>query len=181
MINYRKAEKNDIFSITKLVSDLLGTSYYDNTRKDIATYEEIFENNKKVIEEQINNFYVAYTNNKIIGTCGYSDNIKSLPYNIDIKKPYRRLTYIAVHPQYQNQGIGYNLTKLCCNTPYPILCEAWGDNGKYVNTKFILEKLGFIMVKDLQNYYKQNNNCPFCVNRNKNCTSCMCQIWIKYN
>lgn len=70
---------------------------------------------------------------------------------------------------------------MCCkNQDVTILYEAWGDNGEYVNSKIVLEKCGFELYKDLGNdYYKKNNYCKLCVNRDKECDSCLAQIWIK--
>ena len=77
--------------------------------------------------------------------------------------------------------LGTNLLKLCSdNNEYDIIYEAWGDNGRYVNSRFILEKCGYEIIKDLGNdYYKKNNYCYKCINRDNNCNECIAQIWIK--
>lgn len=87
-----------------------------------------------------------------------------------------------VDEKFQNNGIGTKLLELCSNNNgNDIVYEAWGDNGKYVNSKFLLERCGYVIIKDLGNeYYKAHKYCPKCVNRNKECNSCLAQIWIKY-
>lgn len=89
--------------------------------------------------------------------------------------------YLVVDKDYQGKGIGTKLLKLCCdNVKNDIIYEAWGDNGKYVNSKFMLEKCEFELYKDLGlTYYKDLNYCDMCVNKDKICNSCLAQIWIK--
>ena len=84
--------------------------------------------------------------------------------------------------EYQGKGIGTTLLELCSNSNQNnIIYEAWGDNGKYANSKFILERCGYVLLKDLgKNYYKEHHYCTKCVNRNKECNECIAQIWIKY-
>lgn len=66
------------------------------------------------------------------------------------------------------------------NQENDILYEAWGDNGEYVNSKYILEKCGFKLYKDLgKDYYKNHGYCSLCVNNDKECKSCLAQIWLK--
>ena len=50
-----------------------------------------------------------------------------------------------------------------------------------VNSKFILEKCGYKMIKDLgKDYYRKQNYCDKCVNKEKECYECMAQIWVKF-
>ncbi len=67
---------------------------------------------------------------------------------------YREILYLVVDASFQRKGIGSKLMHLCCDkVQEPILYEAWGE--KYVNAKFLLEKMDFTLIKDLGNtYYK---------------------------
>ena len=56
-----------------------------------------------------------------------------------------------------------------------------GDKEE-VNSKYLLEKCDFKLLKDLgDNYYKDNGYCMFCVNRDKKCNKCKAELWIKMN
>lgn len=173
-MEYRKAIISDINCIAQLVTDLIGSC-------NIKSKKSILETNIEDITKDINNYYVCIIDGKIVGTCGISNVIKSDKYNLNLKN-IREILYLAVDKKYQGRGIGTNLLKLCsCNNKYDILYEAWGDNGKYVNSKFILKKCGYELIKNLgNNYYRKNNYCPKCVNRDKNCNKCIDQIWIKH-
>lgn len=103
-------------------------------------------------------------------------------YNLGFSN-IREILYLVVDKNYQGNGIGTNLLKKSIeNINEKIIYEAWGDNGKYVNSKYVLERCGFNLIKDLGNdYYKNNNYCPLCINKDKNCNSCLAQIWVKEN
>ena len=176
---YRKANINDLKEIANLVTDLLGTCNIDKNDNKLKTKNEITEDNKKEIHKDINNYYVCEDKNKIIGACGISNVKNNNNYELDIGQ-YRKILYLVVKNDYQKQGIGTKLMRLCCdNIKEQILYEAWGDK-EYVNSKFLLERLGFKLLKDLgDTYYKDNNYCSYCINRNHNCNSCKAQIWIK--
>ncbi len=50
-----------------------------------------------------------------------------------------------------------------------------------MNSKFILEKCGYKMIKDLgKDYYRKQNYCNKRINKEKECYECMAQIWIKF-
>ena len=87
-----------------------------------------------------------------------------------------------VNNNYQKKGIGTKLLQLCCDgIDDVILYEAWEDKEE-VNSKYLLEKCGFKLLKDLgDNYYKDNGYCMFCVNRDKECNKCKAELWIKMN
>lgn len=175
-MNYRKATIKDIKHIAKLVTDLLGTC-------NLETNElTIFQNNVEEISKTIDNYYVCVENDRIIGACGISDIQKQDGYNLN-KKNIREILYLVVDGKYQRKGIGTRLLKLCSsNNQNDIIYEAWGDNGKYPNSKIILERCGYILLKDLgKYYYKEHNYCSKCVNRNKECKECIAQLWIKYS
>lgn len=176
---YRKALTSDLEKIANLVTDLLGTCNIDKNNNKVKTKKEILIDNKKEIQKDINNYYVCELNNQIIGACGISNIKTNNDYGLEIGQ-YREILYLVVKNDYQKQGIGTNLMHLCCdNINEQIIYEAWGDK-EYVNSKFLLEKLGFKLLKDLgDTYYKENNYCSYCINRNNNCTSCKAQIWIK--
>ena len=170
---YRKADIKDVEQIAKLVSSTIGTC---NLQKN----HSITENNIVEITDSISNYFVCEYQNSIIGVCGISDILKSDNYNLcmsDIKE----ILYFAVDRKYQRKGIGTKLLSLCINNEtHDILYEGWGDNGEYINSKFLLEKLGFKLYRDLgMDYYKNNGYCPFCVNKDKECYSCLSQLWIK--
>lgn len=170
---YRKATKNDISSIASLVADLIGTCNLDNSKS-------ILENNIYEITSTIDNYYVCEIENKVVGACGLSDIMKKDNYNLGFNN-IREILYLAVSHEYQGNGIGTTLLNMCIkNINEMVVYEAWGDNGKYVNSKYVLERCGFKLIKDLGNdYYKKHNYCSFCVNKNKTCNSCLAQIWVK--
>ena len=172
-MKYRKAKKEDICYIAQLVRDLLGSC-------NIESKKSILESNIEEISKDINNYYVCIIDDKIVGVCGISNILKVDRYNLNLKN-IKEILYLVVSKEYQNKGIGTSLLKLCSdNNEYDILYEAWGDNKRYVNSKFILEKCGYKIIKDLGNdYYKKNNYCNKCVNRCKGCNECIAQIWIK--
>lgn len=178
MINYRKATINDLDEIAKLVTNLLGTCNVKNKRK-IATKQEILNANKMEIMQNINSYFVCWENNNIIGACGISNIKENNNYGILLEK-YREILYLVVDNNYQRKGIGTALLQLCCNNvKEPIIYEAWGDK-EYVNSKYLLEKSGFEILKDLgDEYYKDNGYCSYCINRNKNCNTCKAELWIK--
>lgn len=175
-MNYRKATTKDIKYIAQLVTDLLGTCNLDSDKTSI------FQNNVDDISKTIDNYYVCVEDDKVIGACGISDIQKQDDYNLK-QKNIREILYLVVDNKYQRRGIGTKLLELCSsNNQNDIIYEAWGDNGEYVNSKFILERCGYILLKDLgRHYYKEHNYCPKCVNRNKECNECIAQIWIKYS
>ncbi len=172
-MKYRKAISNDINYIAQLVTDLLGTC-------NIESEKPILESNIEEISKDINNYYVCIIDDEIVGACGISDVLECDKYSLNLKN-VKEILYLVVNKEYQGRGIGTNLLKLCSRSDeYNIIYEAWGDNGKFVNSKFILEKCGYKMFKDLgKDYYRKNNYCSKCVNRNKNCNECIAQIWIK--
>lgn len=173
-MNYRKAIYKDIEDISNLVTDLLGTC-------NLSSNKSVLESNIEEISQTIDNYYVCVDNNKIVGACGISDVQKQDNYNLNLKN-IREILYLVVDKEYQGKGIGTTLLELCSNSNQNnIIYEAWGDNGKYANSKFILERCGYVLLKDLgKNYYKEHHYCTKCVNRNKECNECIAQIWIKY-
>lgn len=172
-MKFRKAIINDVNYIARLVTDLLGTC-------NIKNEKSILESNIEEISKDINNYYVCIIDDKIVGACGISDILESDKYNLNLKN-VKEILYLVVSKEYQGKGIGTTLLKLCSdNNKYDIIYEAWGDNGRFVNSKFILERCGYKMIKNLGNdYYKKNNYCYKCVSRYKNCNECIAQIWVK--
>ena len=172
-MKFRKAIINDVNYIARLVTDLLGTC-------NIKNEKSILESNIEEISKDINNYYVCIIDDKIVGACGISDILESDKYNLNLKN-VKEILYLVVSKEYQGKGIGTTLLKLCSdNNKNDIIYEAWGDNGRFVNSKFILERCGYKMIKNLGNdYYKKNNYCYKCVNRYKNCNECIAQIWVK--
>ncbi len=171
---YRKATTNDIYQIAYLITKTIGTC-------NIKSSKNIFESNIEEVTKDIKNYYVCSSNKKIIGLCGISKILNKDSFNLGLKN-VKEILYFCVEPKYQFNGIGTNLLKLCINNiKNDIIFEAWGDNGKYVNSKFILEKNGFRMVKNLgDSYYRKNNYCHKCINKNKGCNKCIAEIWVKY-
>lgn len=173
-MNYRKAIYKDIKHISKLVTDLLGTC-------NIGSGKSILESNMEEISKTIDNYYVCVDNNKVVGACGISDVQKKDNYNLNLEN-IKEILYLVVDKEYQRRGIGTTLLNLCSNgNQNNIIYEAWGDNGKYANSKFILERCGYVILKDLgKDHYKKHHYCSMCVNRDKGCNECIAQIWIKY-
>lgn len=170
---YRKANKNDINQIADLVTKLIGTC-------NLNPKKSIMDNNIDEISKTINDYYVCESGNKIVGACGLSDVMDNDRYGFGFKNS-REILYLVVDNDYQKKGIGTTLLKKCCeNIDETIIYEAWGDNGEYVNSKYLLEKANFKLYKNLGNdYYKKHNYCALCCNKNKKCDSCLAEIWIK--
>ena len=176
---YRKANIDDLNDMATLVSKNLGTCTIQKNNKQNLSFNEIVKINKDEITKDIQNYYVCVDNDKIIGVCGISDIKYNNIYHLELDK-YREILYLVVDGDYQRKGIGTKLMHLCCdNVNEKILYEAWGDKD-YVNSKTILERLNFTMLKDLgETYYKDNNYCPYCINRDKICNKCEAEVWIK--
>lgn len=177
---YRKANQKDLDRLAILITKHLGTCNVNKSNSKIKTLEEIIQSNKDEIEKDIKNYYVCEYNNIIIGACGISNIKNNNIYKLDLGK-YREILYLVVDNEYQKNGIGTKLMHLCCdNNKEKIIYEAWGDK-EYVNSKFLLKKLDFILLKDLgDTYYKDNGYCPYCINRDKECNKCKAEVWIKY-
>ena len=179
IINYRKANISDLDEIVKLVTNLLGTCNIEKQSRGTKINSFILNSNKSEIKKTINNYYVCESDKKIIGACGISDIKKTNIYNIELGE-YREILYLVIDNNYQRKGIGTKLVQLCCEgVNDKVIYEAWGDK-EYVNSKFLLLKCGFKLLKDLgDTYYKDNNYCSYCINRNKNCNSCKAELWMK--
>lgn len=165
---YRRAKNKDLKSIAWLVTCNIGTC---DLKPEIDVHvndEAIFQRNLNTID--VSKYYVCEKNCEIIGLCGID---KSSREDCD------EILYLVVASSYRKLGIGTKLLELCCNsTDKDVLYEAWGD-GSEVNSKHILEKLGFKLIENKgDEFYKDNGYCNLCVNRNKtNCNSCKCEIW----
>lgn len=161
-----------------LVTELLGTCNIESKPRKFVDYIEIINANRDEIKESINNYYVCESNDRVIGACGISDIKTESEYDIDLQS-YREILYLVVDKEYQRNGVGTRLMKLCCmGVEEDIIYEAWGDK-ETVNSKHLLEKLNFKLLKDLgDTYYKDNNYCSYCVNRDGDCNSCKAEIWI---
>ena len=177
---YRKAKKEDALQIASLITKLLGTCDVKDNYSQNCSRDEIFQKNLKHADNEINNYYVCSFENKIIGACGLSNVKSENEWGVKALPKYKEILYLVVDKNYQKKGIGTNLLKLCVSkNDYPIIYEAWGDKD-IVNSKYLLEKCGFKLLKDLGNkYYKNNGYCPLCVNRDKNCNSCLAELYIK--
>lgn len=66
-IRYRKANISDLNEIANLITNLLGTCNIDRNDKELKTKQEIIIENIKEIKEDICNYYVCETDNKVIG------------------------------------------------------------------------------------------------------------------
>ncbi|MBO5394508.1 MAG: GNAT family N-acetyltransferase [Clostridia bacterium] len=139
----------------------------------------MFNRNKRQIEKDILNYYVCCDGAKVVGACGISELLSGSPYGLNNLTHYQEILYLIVERGYQKQGIGTTLLKMCIEgANSPIIYEAWGENG--INSKVLLEKCGFSLVKDLgREYYKNHGYCPFCCNRNTNCNQCSAEVWMK--
>ena len=119
---------------------------------NLESNKTILESNIEDVSKSINNYYVCTVNGKVVGACGISNIQKQDTYNLKLKNVKKN----------------------------DIIYEAWGDNGKYPNSKIVLERCGYEFYQDLgKDYYKKHNYCS-CVNRNKECNECIAQIWIKH-
>ena len=178
-IRYRKANAKDLDEIAGIITKLLGTCNIDIYNSTIQNNNQIIVRNKEELKKDIKNYYVCEYDNQIIGACGISNIIDEPKYNLT---HYREILYLVVDSKYQRCGIGTELMQLVWNNKKEtIIYEAWGDK-EYVNSKFLLKKLGFKLFRDLgDTYYKDSGYCPFCINRYKNCNSCKAEIWIKVN
>ncbi len=182
-IVYKKAKAEFAEQMARLITTELGTCDFDKVHKIKACSDkEIQSFNYAHIKENIKNYYIALYNEKVVGICGISQVMTKFPheYNIKFDIPYREMLYFVVDKDYQRKGIGSALlSRVIRNVKDLIIYEAWGD-GEYVNSKFILQKLGFTLYKDLgDDFYKKNGYCPYCKNRNIVCNSCHAELWIK--
>lgn len=175
---YRKANIEDLNQLSVLITNELGTCDMDKDIQKTSTYEEILEQNKLSLKDNISNYYVCEYNGKIIGTGGISNILYEDSYELNLSN-FREYLYLVVDKNFQRKGIGSKLLKISTkNKDVPIIYEAWGD-GDCVNSKKILERNNFVLLKDLgDDYYSKNNYCPSCVNRYKGCSSCKAEIWI---
>ena len=173
----RKMQLQDLDIATQIVTETIGTCNVDDC-ENIATEEEIFNRNKKYISKNIHNMAILEKDSQIIAVSGLGDILDDF---FGIEKA-REVLFLCVDKNFQRQGYGTKLLKeIIKNVNENIVYEAWGDNGKYVNSHFVLEKLGFSMYKDLGTYYFDNHYCHYCINRNIKCNpkNCLCQIWLK--
>lgn len=182
-IVYEKARAEFAEQMARLVTAELGTcSFNEPSANEICSEKTINTLNFADINKNIHNYYVATNNGKVVGLCGISEIKTKFPleYKINLNIPYREILYLVIDKDYQRKGIGSTLlSKVIQNVEDPIIYEAWGD-GEYVNSKFILQKLGFKLYKDLgDNFYKENGYCSYCKNRNKACNSCHAELWVK--
>lgn len=178
--NYRKATMHDLEDISDLISREIGTCEIDTNEEKKKNFKEIKEINKKELSFSVLNYFICEIEDKVVGACGISELLPKDHYEMNYTN-CKEILYCAVDHKYQRRGIGTKLMELCCeNTNDTIIYEAWGANKEYVNSKYILEKLNFKMIKDLGNdYYKKRGYCPYCVNRNKICDSCSAQLWVR--
>ncbi len=179
---YEKAKTEFAEQMARLITAELGTCSFENNSNKICSAKTINALNLADVNENIQNYYIATHNKKVVGLCGISQIKTGFPheYGINSNVPYREILYFVVDKNYQRRGIGSTLLKkVITNVKEPIIYEAWGD-GEYVNSKFILQNLGFKLYKDLgDNFYKMNGYCPYCKNRNIACNSCHAELWIK--
>lgn len=175
---FRKGEIDDAKQMAILITDLLGTCDLNNNQND--NRESILKRNLCHIQNNIEKYFVCSFNEKVIGLCGISEIMHENAYGLENLPNFREILYLVVDKNFQRKGIGNKLLNITCeNIKEPIIYEAWGD-GEYVNSKFLLERSDFHLLKDLGNtYYKDKGYCVSCVNRNKNCFSCHAEIWIK--
>lgn len=68
-ILYRKARKEDLEEIATLVTQLLGTCSINKNDKKIKTDNEIFNENKTSIKDDIERYFVCEKDGKVIGAC----------------------------------------------------------------------------------------------------------------
>ena len=175
---YRKAKIKDLDYIVNLETKLLGTCNIDDN-KSTKDKSDIINKNRNEIKKDIDKYYVCEIDKKIIGACGISDIKNKNKYDLDLWK-YREILYLVVDSNYQKMGIWTELLTKCIEgINEKIIYEARWDKDE-VNSKTLLEKLDFKLLKDLgDTYYKDHNYCVYCVNRNKNCNTCKAELWIK--
>lgn len=183
----KRAGKNDVEQMARLVTDELGTCSFDkNSTRKTCSKETIQALNLADINLTYKNYYVATLGQKVVGICGISPVKTTFPieYRLGKNFPYHEILYFVVSRDYQRMGIGSNLlgrvVEEVRGEGVPIIYEAWGD-GEYVNSKFVLEKFGFKPLSNLgDDYYRANGYCAYCKNRHKNCKSCHAELWIKH-
>ena len=177
----RKARQSDLPQMALLITKNIGTCDVLPTDTRGGVKEEIiFSRNLKHCTANLNKYFVYEKDGKVVGICGIS-NIKSKKNSYGVNLPkYKEVLYLVTDKDQQRQGIGSALLNFCTkNHSYPIVYEAWGE--KQTNSKVLLEKLGFELIKDLgRDYYKNLNYCPTCSCSHKNCNSCAAELWILY-
>lgn len=102
MINYRKARKFDILEMSKLFNKLHTAS----------TFEELFNENSKLIENENNAFFLAFDNEKMIA-CAHATIRKDYVEGIwNLEEGCGYLEGIFVLKEYRNLGIAKHLVQL---------------------------------------------------------------------
>lgn len=175
-----KATPSDVLAISLLVSQVLGAMNYENPGTFCATEEEIVALNAKAIFRVLKNMYVAKSfENKILGVCGLEQNTAGDYYHIGYAD-YQDVSVFVVDPAYRGQHIGSALMKRTLqDATKNVICESWGDTGKYANAHYALLSAGFNHLKSMpKGYYENEGWCPCCVHRHK-CQKdlCTCDIY----
>lgn len=98
MVTIRQAEKDDYFSIFKLIKNELG---YENLNQ-----EKLYERLEKMQSDEDHYTVIAETNKQVVGFMGFFTGIA---YNYDGE--YIQIIALAVLKEFQGRGIGSELLK----------------------------------------------------------------------
>jgi ribosomal protein S18 acetylase RimI-like enzyme len=117
--------------------------------------------------------YIAVKNNEVIGFCLHSvftnEEFKKtvlipeeeIPKAINYSPIIGLLQTIAVKKQYQKQGIGTALVKQCISDleekSTPVITAVGWRSTKGVNIEGVLLNLGFVKMKEVKDYWKEDS------------------------
>jgi len=171
-----KAKKSHLLQMAELVTQNLGTCNIKGTDNDVTS------RNITELTNTLGYYQIAVDkNNLVIGMCGIGKVKNNNDYGLSLGK-HRDVLYVVVRKDYQRQGIGTELLKNCLKNihDYPVIYEAWGEikNGD-VNSYKMLANCSFTLLADLgTSFYREHGYCPYCVNKDQNCSRCFCKIYI---
>lgn len=163
-IGLRKANKDDLASIAEISDATLGVGYFDT--KKLPGY-----------------LIVADIGGVVVGFCSggvwepdkfVAQVLKSRVYcDKELGGPVAALQTIAVHPEYQKHGIGFELGKRCVADLMESTCRlfspAWQQPDGRINAASLLNKLGFLQVANFPEFWTEESTregygCPCCGN-----------------
>lgn len=134
-ITYDKAKNSDIEPIYQLCKQLIDD--YENVKK--IDYDKVLQWVHKKIENSIDEYTVVSVDNKKAGYYHFYKN-EDVEYELDD---------LYIFAEYQNQGIGSEVIKKCCNSiDAPIILYVFIKNQRAVS---LYKRYGFEIIETLNN------------------------------
>lgn len=143
-ITYKKANIEDIEPIYEFCKQLI----QDYERLDLIDYPRVMKWIRNKIEHSINEYTVIYVEEQ---KAGYYHFYKNEDGHFEIDDLY-------ILPKFQNQGIGSQVIKACCETVNdPVMLYVFIKNKRAVS---LYERLGFEIVETIgdSRYIMRNEN-----------------------